>query len=248
MSNRAFGVEIECYSPDGEDDDFSRSGENVTHELLSSVGFSSWANLTSVDESLYGDGGGYGVEVKSPILVGQEGFEELQKVITLLNNEGYWVEEDCGLHVHLDSPEFINNSRLIIKAVKAWMRNQHLVQNMVAEHRLDNDYCEMWSEEDVEYLQENLLEGRVNYSLRGAINVGALSRHGTIEIRQHEATLNYTEAESWIKFCQSFIDEVSGGTIRKMDSEELLLRRLKVERNASRFLTTKAARNKASRV
>jgi hypothetical protein len=74
----------------------------------------------------------------------------------------------------------------------------------------------------------------------------ALEHHGSIEIRLHEGTMNYEEAESWIKFGQSFIDSVSGRKrpLKPLTDEELLMRRIKVEKNASRFLTTKAERNK----
>lgn len=250
MSNRAFGVEIECYSPDGEPDYYGDPGDGVdcTYNLLTRHKFSSWANLCARDDSLYGENGGYGVEVKSPVLQGEEGLEEVTKVLKILSDSGYWVEEDCGLHVHVDAPEFMESNPLVIKAVKAWVRNQHLVNNMVADWRLENDHCEQWTEEDIKELERTISDNSpLHYSLRGAINVGSMSHHGTIEIRQHESTLDPEEVISWIQFCQAFIDEIAGGTLRKMNSEELLLRRLKVERNASRFLSTKARRNKEQR-
>ena len=247
MSNRAFGVEIECYSPEGEDDYYGEYGDGVDYaeDFLKKNGFNSWAHLVSEDESLYG---GYGVEIKSPILQGSEGFAEFKDVMNLLSNNNFEVDDYCGLHVHLDAPEFVHNNRLILKAVKAWKRNQHLVNNMVASNRIENGHCPEWDDNSIVYLEENLRNGwGADGTNRGTINVGSLTYHGSIEIRQHEGTLDSDAAIAWIKFCQAFIDTIAGGTVRKLEKEELLLRRLKVEKNASRFLTNKAARNKAQR-
>ena len=242
MSNRAFGVEIECYAPEG--DNYEENGVDYSYDLLSRNGFQPWANLVTSDESLSYEA--YGVEIKSPVLVGQEGYDEIYRVMNLLNRNNYDVDSECGFHVHLNAPEVDGNKRLIKKVVKAWMRNQHLVNNMVAEHRLSNDdYCKQWSERDLEHLEEYLRDyEQADGTLRGAINVGCLSYHGTVEIRQHEGTLNPEEAVSWVKFCQAFLDTVTGSTVQRISSEELLLKRLKVEKNASRFLSTKARINK----
>lgn len=246
MSNRAFGVEIECYAPDGYGDTYGYSDDGVgwTEDFLSEKGFEYWAHLVAEDESLYERG----VEIKSPILVGENGFKELKSVMTVLNEAQFDVNSTCGFHVHLDCPEYIDNPKLIIKTVKAWMRNQEIINNMVADNRLKSGHCPAWTEDDLTELVTWLDEyNSCDGTNRGTINVGALDIHGSIEIRQHEGTLNYEEAESWIKFCQAFIDSMSGTTVQKISTEELLLKRLKVERNASRFLTTKARHNKERR-
>jgi hypothetical protein len=249
VSNRPFGVEIECYAPNPERDIYGDYCDGVAAavSLLYGNNFRSWCNLVSSDESL--DEGG--AEIKSPVLYGQPGFDELKSVVNLLNANEYYVDSDCGLHVHLDAPEFINDPKLIIKTVKSWKKNQNLINNMVADSRIDNGACELWRDVDIEELEEYLSEiNPIQYldgTLRGAINFGSLSYHGTIEIRQHEGTLNYEEIESWIKFCQAFVDSMTGKEVRQISTEELLLKRLKVERNASRFLTTKARLNKQRR-
>lgn len=246
MSNRPFGVEIECYTPNPYQDVYGEysDGVPVTCELLTSTGFSHWAALVSSDESLNESG----AEIKSPILCGQPGFDELNTVVNLLNTNNYFVDSDCGLHVHLDAPEFKENPKLIIKTVKSWNKNQELINNMVADWRISNGHCELWGDADVEELESYVENGwSLDGTLRGAINFGSLPYHGSIEIRQHEGTLNYEEIESWVKFCQAFVDSMTGKEVRQISTEELLLKRLRVERNASRFLTTKARLNKQRR-
>ena len=246
MSNRPFGVEIECYTPNPEQDVYGDYCDGVAAAacLLHDNNFSSWSSLVSSDESL--DEGG--AEIKSPVLYGQTGFDELKSVVNLLNANQYYVESDCGLHVHLDAPEFENNPKLIVKTAKSWNKNQELINNMVADWRINNDHCEIWEGRDVEHLEKCLRDNiGLDATLRGSINFGSLPYHGTIEIRQHEGTLNYEEIESWVKFCQAFVDSMTGKEVRKISTEELLLKRLKVERNASKFLTTKARLNKQRR-
>lgn len=248
MSNRAFGVEIECYAPVGCDDEYEGAcnGVDFSYELLVDHGYHSWANLVSADDSLYD---GYGAEIKSPILVGEPGFTELRNVMGLLRSNDYYVDDSCGLHVHLNCPEWENNPKLIIKTVRSWMKNQELISNMVDPSRHNNDYCPVWYEDDFNSLKEDIEKNwfYIGDTLRGSINVGALSAHGSIEIRQHEGTLNYEDASSWIKFCQAFIDSMTGKEVRAISTEELLLKRLKVERNASRFISNKVRSNKARR-
>jgi putative amidoligase enzyme len=248
VSNRAFGVEMECYCPSNlcDIDVYGDRSDGVgfTTDILYENGFSHWGSLCSFDESLDESG----VEVKSPVLFGQPGFDELKQVVTLLNSNNFYVENDCGLHVHLDAPEFVEDTKLAIKTAKSWMKNQSLINNMVADHRIGGSYCEAWYEAELEELEEYVEnDWGLDGTLRGAINFGSLTYHGTVEIRQHEGTLNYEEIESWIKFCQAFIDSMVGKEVRAISTEELFLRRLKVERNASRFLTTKARLNKQRR-
>jgi len=238
VSNRLFGVEIECYAPEGEEGWDGENGVEYTASVLEEQGYPSWARLTDADSSLYH---GFGVEVKSPPLAGSNGYNEVTSILNILNDHDYWIDSSCGLHVHLNAPEFVDDPKLIKRTVKAWMRNQHLINNMVAEYRINNSHCEPWDDAYLADLEEVLAEyNTAEETHRGAINVGSLTIHETIEIRQHEGTLVPEAVVSWIKFCQAFIDAIPGTTIQKISDEELFLRRLKVERNASRFLTTKA--------
>lgn len=291
MSNRAFGVEIECYAPQpifiqrttmaaraslasldypgpGCDCEFcveyrargereaseqingdtpqmleiEYPGPNHVKTLLRENGFAEWANLTTGDSSLTS---GPGVEIKSPILTGKNGFDELNRMFNFLNEQGFWVDECCGMHVHHDAPEYYDDFRLTMRLVKSWKENQHLIANMVDSERLDNEYCPEWTDDEIQYHED---EGHFRNAERNSLNVASLRRHQSIEIRLHEGTMNYEEAESWIKFGQSFIDSVSGRRrpLKPLTNEELLMRRIKVEKNAARFLTTKAERNKRS--
>ena len=232
MSNRAFGVEIECYAPE------PNSMYRVESFLIRN-GFPQWANLVGNDESL--DVGG--VEIRSPILQGDEGFQELENIFKLLGNNGFWVDDYCGMHVHHDAPEFIGDHDMQIQLIKSWYDNQDHIRLMVSSDRWDNTYCPVWTEEDIEdFLDIN--SGR--WGERFNLNVESLEHHGSIELRFHEGTLDYPEAEAWIKFGQNFIDSVSNRKtpIPKMTDEELLMRRLRIAEKTRTKLTEKINRNK----
>ena len=239
MSNRTFGVEIECYKP-GEIDEVEQFF--IDHNLRS------WADMVGYDDSLSTDYEN-GVEIRTPVLRGAAGFAELKHVFGLLNENDFWVDETCGMHVHHGASEFVRDYDLRIKFAKSWCANEHLILNMVAPYRINNGYCDAWVngswgnklEEYLEDVYEDVYEDD-----RGAFTFHSLDYHETIEIRLHEGTMNYSECESWILFGQKLIDGVVGrkNAMREITDEELLLKRLKVQKNASRFISRKVARNK----
>jgi len=214
--------------------------DRETADLLQANGFSQWAELVGTDDSL----GENGVEIRSPILQGNDGFRELEAVFSILKRNNYAVDIDCGMHVHHDAPEFINDRDLTLQLIKSWYDNQKLIRNMVSSDRWDNTYCPDWRAEDVEaFFTES---DRRYWGERFNLNVEALRAHGSVEIRFHEGTLDYPEAEAWIKFGQKFIDSVSGrkNPIAPMSDEELLMRRINVAERTRSKLSEKIARNK----
>lgn len=223
MKNRAFGVEIECCGPSLDVEDY------VTHtyELLRENGFR-WD--TSYDDSLDESG----VEVKSPILRGEEGIKDIHSVVSLLNREGYYVDNSCGLHVHHDAPEFLNNKVLVNRFIRSWMNNQQHIAALVSSERHENDYSELWYEEDVqEVFYQWETWGEMGHSKRGAFNLGSLLSHGSIEIRLHEGTLNANEIEHWIKLGNNLVDHIANakGIIGKHSDPIRFLKRIGVEKN-----------------
>lgn len=262
MSNRAFGVEIECYTPDLSEvecncgrldcpdgiycEGYEANPYTYTEDIFAQNGMDNWGEVTDDGSLEYN-----GVEIRTPILQGAQGFKELKRAFEILNANGYTVNADCGMHVHHNAPEFKKDPEMTIRLLESWADNQKLINNMVASWRIDNDYCYEVTHDAVEDIAEFIRErGYFDAWDRIALSVNSLDYHGTIEIRQHEGTLNYEEAESWIKFGQSFLDSIAGRKrkLAEMSDEELLLKRLKVTKNASRFLATKARHRKQGRI
>lgn len=238
MRDRAFGVEIECYFP---------GGPVRARDTLLAAGFRPWA-----DQYIHQDGSG--CEIPSPILRGQKGLNELQAVMALLRENGAYTSYEDGLHVHHDAPEFVEDDDLVTRLVTTWGANQEHISQFVAEYRRRNHWaCETsaWREEHLENVLRNKESYRNDPHLSQtkawgqkfhALNISALSEHGTIEFRQHEGTLEFAYARAWIMFGQSFLETVKG---RKKfftcsDSADLL-KKVKACKSASDVLMTKVA-------
>lgn len=250
MDSRRFGIEIEHYFPPAPqpqcprrncycNDDYYDEGEGVADcaDFLRENKLAHWTDNIHCD--------GSGVEINSPPLQGQKGFNELKKVMNLLKGAGAYVTEADGMHIHHEAPEFRANKELCRKLLHSWEDNYDAIKTWVADYR--HGYygaCARFTKADADHY----LDGRGYYGagfhphrVGWAVNVGALREHGTIEIRMHHGTLDYDEAEAWIKFGQAFISSVVRGVDIKCDSTKKLLNVVKATPKAKRILALKEA-------
>lgn len=232
-SSRRFGVEIEC--------GHRQYSCYTMADLLSDGGFDEWTDV---------DYDGSGIEIRSPILQGREGFRELERVFSFLNGLNCYVSSADGMHIHHDAPEFLlpNGKDNLIRLVESWGSNQDLIDRFVAPRRRDSHACpKQWDNpREIESLKKEL-EGEIDYYYdedreRGALNVNALVDHGTIEIRQHEGTLDFEQAKAWIEFGQYFLDNVAKRKrpIACPETTTILLNRLRVPKATKEKLIARA--------
>lgn len=101
--NRRFGVEVEAYNCTRERlaRELADAGIEVAVEGYNHTTRSHWKLVT--DGSLEGNNT---FELVSPILVGEAGLKELEKVCWVLELCDVKVNESCGLHVHIDAAGF----------------------------------------------------------------------------------------------------------------------------------------------
>jgi hypothetical protein len=239
VNNRAFGVELEFSSNGLEEHGVAR----VLRNAFDRAGYRRWNFM----QRMHGDGSE--LELKTPILRGKEGLDKLKLVMnTLYNHDCYCTEED-GLHVHHDAPEFVDNIDNCIRIVKSWRANRHLIYKFVAPDRTHDYYgdegahwaCPAWTDEDIEYLETKKMFPSWE---RNDLNLHALSRHGTIELRLHEGTLDFTEAQAWILFGQNFIERTLKHSMRDSKDVSKLLKKIKVNPDAEKSLLRKAGWNR----
>ena len=234
MRDRRFGVELEFDS-----NGLGREGVvRVLRNAFDANGFRRWNFMSRT----YWDGSE--LELCTPPLRGPEGFKKLKVVMGTLEDYGCFTTEDDGLHVHHDAPEFTHNIDNCIKLVKSWRANSHLIYQFVDPMRTETGYgsgdywaCPKWSTEQFRELERTR---QIPYWDRNDLNLSALEKHGTVEIRLHEGTLNYDEAESWILFGQRFIDRVLKHSMRTSENTRNLLNKVRVNPNAERVLLNKA--------
>ncbi len=209
------------------------------------------------EEDFYHTYGGIGqdgseIELRTPILRGEKGFNSLKKAVNILAEAGCYTTEADGLHVHHDCPEFVGNKPLIVSLLKSWKYNEHHIARFIDEDRaayaLDRDEyedspCPTFSMNAVTNFEN---DGRTDLRYHGLgranLNITPLSSQGSIEFRFHEGTLDWNEIESWIRFGQSFINSVvkRQKPLMPADNPVILLNRLRTNGRAKVQLARKA--------
>ena len=242
---RKFGVEIEHGNPDGAD---------VVREKVRKK-FPKWIN-TGCD--------GSGVEVRSPILKGQGGFDTLGEVMEFLTEIGGYVTTADGMHVHHDASDFVpegfeepyedaiwdadtedytfvtrgGSKNCAEVAARVHRVLESYAANQAIIDQIVDPYRRKWSE----IRPDSLKSWKKNSTIHtGRHNIHYTEEHGTFEFRQHEGTLDPQKAFAWIEFGQHFLNYVKG--IRQPTScaatAELLLKRIGVRAEYRRILTNR---------
>ena len=236
--DRRFGIEIEH--------SFAGQGKQRLAEVIRETGLNHWLSWKDeYDNAIIYDG--TELELRSPILQGQQGLDEMRIIFDAIKaNDGYVTLSD-GFHVHHDAPEFVGNSdeahRLRCLLVESWDNNQTVIDQFVHNSRWNHWACpKTWANHG--HLQQFKDEGKNGnfYMGEGALNVDSLWKHGSIEFRQLEGTLEYELAEAWIKFGQAFIHSVIHRAEPMTASPDKfhLLRRINAPtRTCANYLTTK---------
>jgi len=209
LRERKFGVEIECNMkkhPDYDGDGYrlyGRGSTSIVHNLLTKEAEAGRISRRWLRD-IHCDGSG--AEATSPKLSGAKGFAELKRVMYVLKSNGGAVNAQDGLHVHHDAPEFIRNTELKGMLADSWLNNEQTIQKLVAARRHgDRAYhCPPLSAKSVEIIKKGQYGGLARHSL----NLRSLEKHGSIEFRLHEGTLDFDQAKAWIRFGQAFIESV----------------------------------------
>lgn len=101
-SKRKFGIELEMLNTDVSE------ANKFAYEIPESFGLDH-------DGSIRGEG--IGIELVSPILSGSAGENAIREVLERVRSRGFFSNTSCGLHVHLDAPDFKNTSKIDIGTI-----------------------------------------------------------------------------------------------------------------------------------
>lgn len=176
-----------------------------------------------------GTADGTGVEIRTPALNGKAGLNELRKVMDFLYGIGGYTTAADGMHVHHEAHEFAGNGEAILALTDSWIANRPILHKFVAKHRHSSYSCSPVAKIVIENGIKQVAANRPGGFPRGDLNFGSLYRHGTVEIRLHEGTLNPDKATSWVVFGQAFIEKVlKDGQFGKQKHPRALLEHLEV--------------------
>lgn len=218
---RRFGVEIEAYNCTNEKliRELRGAGIRVSFEGYTHDTTEHWKLVT--DSSLNGNDT---FELVSPILEGEAGLEELEKVCWVLDLCDVKVNDSCGFHVHMDASGFSmdtwKNLALTYKHLEP------VIDPFMPGSRRNNQYCQslqnisdtsIQNASTITDLQHVFHDRRYN-----KVNLEAYSRHRTVEFRQHSGTTNFTKMEKWIRFLNGLVTFASTASLPSRTTLESL--------------------------
>jgi len=211
VSDRTFGVELELVG-------ISRSAMAAAIDAIPGVSARSESYNHDVsqawkvvsDGSVYSNGSGGAGEAVSPILHGEDGIEELVKVVKALRAAGATVNRTCGLHVHVGVSDLLPKD--LINIVQRYARYEESIDAFMPQSRRGStpEWCH-----SVIGLAGTLERGtytsctqvvRAQHGRYYKVNLDPWSRQKTIEFRQHSGSCNARKVESWARFVLEFTE------------------------------------------
>lgn len=174
-----------------------------------------------------------GAELVSPILRGIDGRRQLRLAMRALRNAGATADRSCGLHVHHDANHLTASQ--LARLITQWSEAQRSIDWLVAPSRRNNtQYCSPLDSYDLRRADRLGQLGdvavdrdTVSQCMSGdrfrTFNVQSYGRQGTVEIRQHQGTVNAGKALAWVAFGQAMVTRaVAGPADAPADTRALL--------------------------
>lgn len=213
-TERRFGVEIEFIHHSRATVAYALrdAGINVEIENYNHRTRSHWKLTTDASVSR-------GYELVSPPLKGRAGKEEVIKVCEILVAAGATVNRTCGLHVHHEAKDFTGNQ--FARLFEAWSAQQETTDQFLAPSRRGDhaQWCGRLREYEVRDIAQRAREfgdhtmtrtavrsrynGFSGFDRYRSINVTSFPKYGTVEIRQHQGTLDGDKIVAWIDYGQA---------------------------------------------
>lgn len=196
-----FGVEIEAYGIPINTlrVALTEAGINCESERYNHTTRGYWKIVS--DGSLVGQNA---FEVVSPILKGEEGLLELEKVCEVLKAKRARINKTCGLHIHFNARDWeLNQWKNLL--INYSLVEEHMDKLMPESRKANNNnYCKGF--QNINNLRSRIenctdLQGidQIFNSRYYKINVQSFWRHGSVEFRHHSGTIEFRKIKNWIK-------------------------------------------------
>jgi len=243
LAARGFGVELEIIGlqPYAAARALTEAGLNAQDSGYTHSTTGYWKTL--LDGSVYG-----GCEAVSPILYGEDGLTELTTAINALRQAGATVNTSTGMHVHVDARDLTGDE--FGRTFAFYTERQDLFDMLVAPSRRHNTYCRKYDSRTIAQIKRVAQEQgkeQVRYAYDDrymTVNVTSYGRHGTLEFRQHQGTLNATKAVSWVRLLLAIVTKVQACTEETVSATDLpaMIDGLGLPTDTARYLKARAAR------
>jgi putative amidoligase enzyme len=226
---RRFGVEIECGIA---------GGMEAAARLLGFTTNQYGSYLPNDGWKIGADGSG--VELRTPPLRGKTGIKEVRRTMERLKDMGAYVTERDGMHIHHDAPEIVKDPTLAVKLARSWLNNLDEIHKLVHPYRVNSGHCPRWTDEFLRNLEAWASGSTELRTRRHDLNLYSLRKHGTVEIRLHEGTLDPDVMEAWVRFGQKLIHEVvSRPRVMQKTRKRNMIERIRLAPEAAAVLAEK---------
>jgi Putative amidoligase enzyme len=222
IDNLTFGVELECYLPEGRN--MRQATEAVSRRIGEPVNAESYNHATRPCWKAVTDGslGDYnrGVEFVSPVLRGEAGLAQLEAVCEALQDFGCTVNRSCGMHVHVGvAGQQVDFFKTLVKLYSVY---EPVIDAFMPPSRRasNNSYCKSMTSASAAAIDRaaNLdalilvaHPGPVDNRRYHKLNLVAFNRHRTVEFRQHSGTLDARKARLWTVTCMRMVEAAIRG-------------------------------------
>lgn len=227
-NERIYSCEIECNYNDSIED-----ANNTINKLPECIGIASDGSLND-----------RGIEIITPKLSGEIGRKVLEDTCRLLNEDNFDVDKRCGLHVHIDSKDYLDSDFKTQKLMLFYLIFEDVIMSFLPLSRRENRYClplsnyyhpeeiincsnieeleKIWYRESDSMRIERRKDEKYDNTRYAGINFHSLLANGHIEIRYHSGTINFDKIYNWIKLHVRILDEISVTNNSEMSLQNLL--------------------------
>ncbi len=205
-TNRRFGVEIEFRST---------AIDSLAHALTAAgvETFVEHYNHTTRPHWKIVSDASCGYEIVSPILQGESGLYQLERVCEIMQAENIQISRSTGVHVHLEAADLTRAD--VATIVKRYHENERTIDTWfpVSRRGTNNTYCRPVARSiNMTRLDQGDAEGPARQAALaqnirfGKVNLQSLTAHGTIEFRQHAGSTDFAKIGNWVLFLMNFVE------------------------------------------
>lgn len=161
-----------------------------------------------------------GKEFISPILYGDAGFAEIEKLLTYAEKKCWSANGDCGCHTHYDMRNESNEQ--LYRIAYAYAKTYDFWASCVSWDRCDSNYChaptytidDMYAHAACNRVFKDICYDFDRYDY---VNINAYNRHTTFEVRLLEGTVDAETICNWITVHAQFIDYVKNLSFSELE-------------------------------